>query len=109
MSEIVRTFGALVVLAKAVRIPDCDPALLDRDIAERIGGDWNFASAVQWLTGSKARAVVDGLTDKGTFAGLHKEDMLTLLDLAQTACQAATGDAGDLLAKLRYPLDKTAA
>ena len=98
-----KTLGATAVLAMALQQPPTDIALLDADATLRIGPGWTLMAALQWLTGSKARAVLDGLLDQGTYTGLSKARMQALAQLASRTCADgfAGGDAHAALALLR--------
>lgn len=94
-----KTLGATAVLAAARREPPLELTRLDAEAAARIGPGWSVMAALQWLTGSKAHAVIAALAEQGTYAGLSKSQMQALADLAQSA--VAAGDAEQALALLR--------
>ena len=94
-----KTLGATAVLAAARREPPLDLSRLDAEAMSRIGPGWTLMTALQWLTGSKAHAVIAALAEQGTYAGLSKPQMLALARLAQSV--TSTSDASQALALIR--------
>lgn len=98
-----KTFGALAVVALALDDAEFDIDELNRQGRQRIGLGWTFMTCMQWLTGKKAWAVIEGLADAGTIAGLSKAHMFALVEMAAQVCQEAGSSAGSeaTLARLR--------
>lgn len=94
-----KTLGAIAVLAAARREPVLDLAKLDAEAVSHVGPGWTLKASLQWLTGHKAHAIIAGLAEHGTYAGMSKSQMLALTELAQSL--EATDDAGRSLALIR--------
>lgn len=101
-----KTFGALAVFALACANTALDVDILNDQVVSRIGPGWTFMAAMQWLGGVKAAAVVQGLTDRGTFGGMSKQAMLALMQHAQSVSAQWPPHATDawLLSQIRSSL-----
>ncbi|MBB5016742.1 hypothetical protein HNQ59_000004 [Chitinivorax tropicus] len=97
-----KTLGALAVFAMARNEQLIDAHSLNREIESRIGTGWSFLTAMQWLGGEKAQAVVQGLAEQGTYGGLSKQAMRDLMQSAHALCQQWPPHANDnwLLARI---------
>jgi hypothetical protein len=98
-----KTLGALTIVGIALENPALPLATLNLEGRTRIGAGWTFMTCMQWLTGKKAWAAIEMLSESGAMTAEAKAKILILIKFAAEFCQhtGSSASVDDTLSRLR--------
>lgn len=85
-----------ILLGAEDKTADTEQVTLEasRALRARLGAGWTYLSAIQWLTGKRAWAVVQALNESDRIGGLTAKQAQVLIGFSSEFCQAFNLSAG---------------